>query len=162
MEPVEVARAHYRPERITTLFVGESAPASGAFFYHGDSAMLRYMQRAAEAALGVGSGVFLDRFKAWGWFLDDLVLTPVNNLTQAERIAKCRAAQSSLAERIADHRPLAIVNLLLSINEMVEAAAIAAGSSAALYAVPFPGMGQQRRFLDAMGRIIPMLPKIGR
>jgi hypothetical protein len=24
----------------------------------------------------------LDRFKAWGWFLDDLVLTPVNNLTQ--------------------------------------------------------------------------------
>ena len=42
--------------------------------------MLRYMQQATEAALGVGSGEFLDRFKAWGWFLDDLVLTPVNNL----------------------------------------------------------------------------------
>jgi hypothetical protein len=36
--------------------VGESAPASGAFFYRGDSAMLRYMQRATEAVLGVGSG----------------------------------------------------------------------------------------------------------
>jgi hypothetical protein len=53
---VEVTRARYRPDRITTLFVGESAPASGAFFYHGDSAMLRYMQRATEAALGVGAG----------------------------------------------------------------------------------------------------------
>ena len=58
--------------------------------------MLRYMQQATEAALGVGSGEFLDRFKAWGWFLDDLVLTPVNNLKNpAERIAKCRAAQST-------------------------------------------------------------------
>ena len=55
MQPVEFTRARYRPDRITTLFVGESAPASGAFFYHGDSAMLRYMQRATEAALGVGS-----------------------------------------------------------------------------------------------------------
>jgi hypothetical protein len=26
MEPVEFTRAHYRPDRITTLFVGESAP----------------------------------------------------------------------------------------------------------------------------------------
>ena len=52
MEPVEVTRARYRPDRITTLFVGESAPASGAFFYHGDSAMLRYMQQAkAERSL---------------------------------------------------------------------------------------------------------------
>ena len=34
--------------------------------------MLRYMQRATEAALGVGSGEFLDRFKALGWYLDDV------------------------------------------------------------------------------------------
>jgi hypothetical protein len=160
-EPVEFTRARYRPDRITTLFVGESAPASGAFFYHGDSAMLRYMQRATEAALGVGSGVFLDRFKAWGWFLDDLVLTPVNNLTPVERIAKCRATQGSLGERIAEYQPEAIVSLLLGIKEIVEGAAIEAGSSAARYAVPFPGMGQQTRFRDEMARIIPMLPKIG-
>ncbi len=107
-----------------------------------------------------GSGNFLDRFKALGWFLDDLVLTPVNNLKNpAERKAKCRAAQAGLADRIAEYRPLAIVTLLLSIKEIVEAAAIAAGSSAARYAVPFPGMGQQRRFLDAMERIVRHLPR---
>ena len=56
---VEVARAHYRPERITTLFVGESAPFSGAFFYYGNSAMTRHMQRAVEFVLGASSN-FLD------------------------------------------------------------------------------------------------------
>ena len=76
----EVARAHYRPERITTLFVGESAPYSGAFFYYGNSAMTRHMQRAVESALGATSN-FLESFKAYGWYLDDLVLTPVNHLT---------------------------------------------------------------------------------
>jgi hypothetical protein len=135
MEPVEFTRARYRPDRITTLFVGESAPASGAFFYHGDSAMLRYMQRATEAALGIESGVFLERFKALGWFLDDLVLTPVNAMPKAQRVTKCLAAQPSLTERIRAYQPLAIVTLLLSIKEIVEAAAIAAsparGSSGA-------------------------------
>src|SRR5229473_704723 len=45
MEAVEATRARFRPERITTLFVGESAPDSGDFF---------------------------TRFKAYGWYLDDL------------------------------------------------------------------------------------------
>jgi hypothetical protein len=53
------------------------------------------------------------------------------------------------------------VSLLRGIKEIVEAAAIAAGSSAARYAVPFPGHGQQTHFRDEMARIIPILPKIG-
>jgi hypothetical protein len=55
MEPVEVRRERYRPERITTLFVGESAPASGAFFYYGNSAMARYMQEC----MGLTSGALV-------------------------------------------------------------------------------------------------------
>ncbi|MGA7546608.1 MAG: hypothetical protein WBW08_12440 [Methyloceanibacter sp.] len=121
--------------------------------------MLLHMQRATEAVLGIGSGDFLDRFKAWGWFLDDLVLTPVDRLPSAERKAECLRAQASLADRIAVYQPDAIVTLLLSIKGIVEAAAIAAGSSAARYAVPFPGMGQQTRFRDEMARIIPDLPR---
>jgi len=62
--------------------------------------MLRYIQRATEAALGIESGVFLERFKALGWFLDDLVLTPVNAMPKAQRMTKCLAAQASLTERI--------------------------------------------------------------
>ena len=53
------------------------------------------------------------------------------------------------------------MSLLLGIKDFVDVAAIAAGSSAARYALPFPGMGQQTRFREEMARIIPMLPKIG-
>ena len=51
MEAVEATRTRFRPERITTLFVGESAPASGDFFYYGNTAMLRYMREAVEDSL---------------------------------------------------------------------------------------------------------------
>jgi hypothetical protein len=159
MEAVEAARVRFRPDRITTLFVGESAPASGEFFYYGNSAMVRHMQRAVEQALGESSD-FLKRFKAYGWYLDDLVLTPVNQLTKSQRKAKCLDAQNSLADRIAEYRPLAIVSLLLSIKNVVDAAAIRAGSNACRFAVPFPGMGQQTRFQTAMASIIPKLPRL--
>jgi hypothetical protein len=159
MDAVEAIRARFRPERITTLFVGESAPASGDFFYYGNNAMLSHIQQAVEQVPGE-DGEFLKRFKAYGWYLDDLVLTPVNQLTKSERNAKCLAAQHSLAMRITEYRPLAIVSLLMSIRTIVDAAAIAAGSTAPRFAVPFPGMGQQARFKAAMAQIIPTLPRL--
>jgi hypothetical protein len=159
LEAVEAARNRFRPDRVTTLFVGESAPVSGDFFYYGNTALQRYMQHAMEDAFGE-TGDFFERFKAYGWYLDDLVLTPVNQLIKSERNAKCLAAQDSLAVRIAEYRPLAIVSLLISIKNIVDAAAIAAGSTAQRFAVPFPGMGQQTRFKTAMAQIIPTLPRL--
>jgi len=158
MEGVEAIRARYRPKRIVTLFVGESAPASGAFFYYGNTALAREMARATTAAGLIGAGDFLDQFKAYGWYLDDLVLTPINQLERAARKKQCRDAQKSLADRIAEYQPRAIVSLLLSIKDIVEDAAIAAGSDAPRYAVPFPGNGQQTRFRKEMARILPLLP----
>ncbi|MGY4175752.1 hypothetical protein ACVIHH_001043 [Bradyrhizobium sp. USDA 4518] len=161
MIDVEMTRASYRPNQITTLFVGESAPASGDFFYYGDNAMLRHMQRATEAVLGQSDEDFLDRFKSYGWFLDDLVLTPVDKLPPSERRGTCLGAADSLSNRIAAYRPLAIVSVLVSIRSIVEAAARAAGSDARLFGVPFPGMGQQARFHNEMVQIIPLLPRNG-
>jgi hypothetical protein len=159
LEAVEAARARFRPHRITTLFVGESAPVSGDFFYFGNTALQLYMKRAVEDAFGEG-GDFFQRFKAYGWYLDDLVLTPVNQLAKADRIATCLAARTSLATRIAEYRPLAIVSLLISIKTIVAAAAIEAGSTAQRFAVPFPGIGQQARFKTAMAEIIQTLPRL--
>jgi hypothetical protein len=168
METVEAARSRYRPERILTLFVGESAPYKGKFFYYGNSAMARYMERAMKTALGKNITIlgdptgFLDTFKAFGWYLDDLVLSPVNHLPKSKRQAKCLAAQSSLANRIPEYRSLAIVTLLVSIKHIVEAATIAAGNNASQFSVPFPGNGHQARFQHEMVRIIrnelPRLP----
>jgi hypothetical protein len=75
MDKVEATRRAFKPQKIMTLFVGESAPASGDFFYYGTSAMTRYMRQAFEGAFGLTDD-FLASFKAFGWYLDDLVLVP--------------------------------------------------------------------------------------
>jgi hypothetical protein len=139
-EPVDTLRALYRPERITTLFVGESAPINGTFFYDGKNPMLTFMRQAVESALP-GEGDFLNRFRESGWYLDDLVLTPVNHLKPAPRRAAWREARDGLASRIAEYKPLVIVVLLKGIEPIVREAAVAAGSTATIYKVPFPGMG---------------------
>lgn len=156
---VETTRALYRPEQITTLFVGESPPNNGGFFYYGNNAMQSHMQRAVEDALGA-DGDFLTRFKRYGWYLDDLVLAPVDHLPKPLRKQKCAAARDDLARRIEKYRPGAIVSLLLSIQDIVDDAATAAHSEARCFAVPFPGMGHQVRFRAAMDRIVPSLPRL--
>jgi hypothetical protein len=158
-ETVEATRERFRPRRITTLFVGESAPHSGDFFYRGNTAMMSHMKRAVELAFGK-SDDFLRSFQAFGWYLDDLVLEPVNHLPRPERTAVCLAAQKSLADRIKTYQPEAIVSLLKRIEPIVTAAAIMAGSDATRYGVPFPGMGQQQRFQDQMAAIILKLPRL--
>ena len=88
------------------------------------------------------------------------MLTPINQLGKSpQRKKECRDAQASMAARIKGYQPRAIVSLLLGIRDIVEAAAIDAGSDARLFAVPFAGMGQQLRFLEQMAHILPQLPK---
>jgi hypothetical protein len=161
LNAIEAIRASYRPSQITTLFIGESAPVSGDFFYCGNTALKRHMQAAVGGAIDKRSDDFLARFKGFGWYLDDLVLTPVNHLSKLERITMCMAARSSLAQRIAGYRPAAIVTLLISIQSIVDVAALEAGNAAERFAVPFPGMGQQGRFRAAMAQILPGLPRLG-
>ena len=71
-------RNHYRPDRIRILFVGESPPASGKFFYNGNSQLARNMRRILGRLLLDDPKDFLARFEASGCCLDDLVLIPVN------------------------------------------------------------------------------------
>jgi hypothetical protein len=151
---IERLRLQYRPERIIVLFVGEAPPASDSFFYRGNSGLTNYMR----SALGGPKGdiEFLNWFKVRGWYLDDLVTTPIENLR--DRRALCRDARASLAARIAEYQPSAIVCLLKSISDDVEIAASKANSKAALYTVPFAGQGHQTKFNDQMKRILPELP----
>jgi hypothetical protein len=155
---VEKARKDHRPERITTLFVAESAPAGGTFFYYGNGHLGRYLRRSIEEVLP-GDGDFLERFRSYGWYLDDLVLAPVNQLTPRERRAAHLGATEDLQRRIAEYRPLAIVCLLKSIVPVVRAAASGAGFDGSFFEVPFPGNGHQRRFHLQMIEIIPELPR---
>src|SRR5580693_4965629 len=100
MSDLEELRKNFRPDRITTLFVGESAPESGKFFYSGNSGLFRAMQKAFG-----GRPTFLEDFKRSGFYLDDLVLTPVNKLERRERSRRRQEAVPELAKRLAEYKP---------------------------------------------------------
>jgi hypothetical protein len=152
---IKEARARYRPQRITVLFVGESPPSNGSFFYCGGNNLLRHMRS------GVGGpsedADFLKSFMERGWYLDDLVPTPLNDRSKLGRDKRCRDARTDLASRIVEYRPSGIVCLLRRIRDDVEIAALMANSKACRYVVPFAGHGHQGYFREEMKRILPEL-----
>ncbi|WP_353183304.1 hypothetical protein [Bosea sp. (in: a-proteobacteria)] len=157
----EALRAAYRPDRISVLFVGESAPAGGRFFYAGDSQVHRYLSKALSPYLP-GHRPFLDRFRDAGLYLDDLVLTPVNRLAPRERAARNLAAVPCLASRLAAYRPLAIVGIAKTIATPLAQARARACLTCPLHVVSFPGTGQQANFQREIGEILPTIPTFAR
>jgi len=153
MTTFEETRRSYKPKRITTLFVGESAPHGGTFFYNQNSGLFREIRKAFH-----GKDLFLEDFKRNGFYLDDLVLEPVNHLENKDRRSRCRTAVASFAERLKHYSPKAIVILLMSIEPMVLQAIRDAGLSCPTFCTPYPGFGNQPRFQKAMIDIIPNLP----
>ncbi len=149
MTNLEELRKSFRPHRITTLFVGESAPQSGRFFYSGNSSLFYAMQRAFG-----GAATFLEDFKRSGFYLDDLVHVPVNKLESRERSALRWQSVSSLADRLGDYKPEAIVIVMRAIKPMVLEAMRGAGILYEPYCTPHPAFGNWTRFHGAMTEII--------
>lgn len=153
----EDVRARYRPERITTLFVGESPPYKGGFFYSGRCNLL-YRFRETIGFEGTAEQ-FLAQFRAQGWFLDDLCLEPVDDPDEKkDRKRKWREAQAGLADRIRTYQPLAIVVFVMGIAPIVREAVRSSGCTAKVYTLPFPGRYHAGRFQQEMADILPILP----
>jgi hypothetical protein len=153
MSNLEELRKSFRPRRITTLFVGESAPQSGRFFYSGNSSLFYAMQRAFD-----GKAAFLQDFKKNGFYLDDLASVPINNLGSRERSAHRWKSVSSLADRLKDYQPEAIVIVMRAIKPMVLEAMRKAHLPYEPYCTPHPAFGNWTRFHAAMTEIIHILP----
>lgn len=151
----EALRARYRPATIKVLFVGESAPAGGTFFYAGNSQVYRYLRDALTPHLGPGD--FLSNFQAAGFFLDDLSLEPIDWQTPAQRKKVHAVNVASLAERLLAYRPQAVVALLKAIEPSVIQACRQADLAIVPSAVPFPGNGQQANFRRELGALLPSL-----
>ncbi len=168
---IEEHRHSFRPPRITTLFIGESAPPSGKFFYSGNSTLYRAMKEAFH-----GGDDFIAEFKSKGFFLDDLVLFPNDTLTKEQKkryVIECRQKGyrdniESTAQRIIMYRPQAVVVLL----RQIESAALEAVEQAKVTLLDcppkhcgttvFPRKRHHEQFLQQMRRMIPNLPVLQR
>jgi hypothetical protein len=106
------------------------------------------MQNAFEADCGPSDVPFLTRFEAFGWYLDDLVLTPVNKLKDREE--RCRAARGSLAKRMSSYQP---PQMVVSLARRIDDDVRVASGSVPFRAMSFPGNGHRGKLRSEMVRI---------
>ena len=134
---IEQLRESFRPETVRVLFVGESPPAAGTFFYAADSELYRSTREAfADAFPNWNDGeTFLERFSRSGCYLDDLCHEPVNQYDARDRESRRmrlqarRDNEARLAVTIAGSRPLVVIVLLKAIARNVARALAAANCS---------------------------------
>lgn len=157
----ESIRRSFRPPRISVLFVGESRPVSGGFFYV-DSPMTGYMQRVFSSVFSIkfrSREEFLEFFKAKGCYLDDLSLAPVDNGSRRQRRLIVDAGIGPLALRIREYQPKFVVAVLKRIAVQVRKAAQQAEFRGPIEAVPFPGQSHQSAFVRELSAILEPIYK---
>ncbi len=153
----EELRLSFRPDRVRVLFIGESPPASGRFFYARDSGLYRAMREAFQLAdASIGDENFLAAFQASGCYLVDLCADPVDRLKAKARRAACVAGEASLGRTVAELRPAVICVLLRSIGLNVAEAIARAGWRGEVIQPPYPGRWVQHRqaFIEILTPVI--------
>ncbi|MEO5926645.1 MAG: uracil-DNA glycosylase family protein [Bryobacteraceae bacterium] len=156
----ERLRRQHRPAQVRLLFIGESPPASGRFFYRRDSGLYRAMREAFQRVHpALDDESFLAAFRDAGCYLVDLCPEPVDRLDAASRRAACRAAEESLSKRIRRHRPTMIATLLRSIESNVLNAISRAQWDGQVLHLPYPGRwtGHKSAFVRALTPVIRSL-----
>jgi hypothetical protein len=160
MPRAEVARKSFRPRKVRLLFVGESPPASGRFFYHRDSGLYRAMRDAFIAVdRTISDENFLKRFQDAGCYLVDLCGRPVDDLDPALRRAACNAAVPRFAQTIAELNPERVATLVRSIEADVKSAASRAAWDGPILHLPYPGRWIRHRKLFT-DQLVPEIRKL--
>jgi hypothetical protein len=153
----EKLRRVFRPAHVQLLFIGEAPPASGRFFYCGNSGLYRAMRDAFRSIdPSIDDENFLAVFKALGCYLTDLCAEPVDTLDSQSRRAARHAGERSLARSIAQLEPAIIAPVLRSIAGNVVQACSWADWHGPIIHLPYPGRWQRLRnaFIDTLAPTI--------
>jgi hypothetical protein len=163
--PLEQLRHSYKPADIRVLFVGESPPAGGTFFYRADSNLARCTQEAFSEAFGRefdDGEAFLRFFASLGCYLDDLCLVPVNRMDKADRKRQRVESIGSLAARIRAASPEAVVSVMRAIVPQVKQAMDLAGLDTTLFfSLPFPAYQHKQDYVHELVSVLRRLQRAG-
>jgi hypothetical protein len=161
----ERIRRSYKPDKTRVLFVGESRPGGGTFFFNGDSNLVRHTQKSFEAAFKrsyESPAAFLTAFKAAGFWLVDLCVEPVNGLNGKLRREACKAGEPALARLLAELRPRAVIGVKLDLEPHIRRGIASAGiEPPGLHMLPFPLYHHAARYQSELARILENLCKRG-
>jgi hypothetical protein len=132
------------------LFIGESPPASGRFFYSGNSGLYHAIRDVFQAAdRSVSDDMFLVRFREYGCYLIDLCPEPVDQLESRARRTACIGGEESLSRIIRRLQPEMIISLVRSIRDNVERAVQNSDWHGLVLDLPYPGRWIRHREIFA-------------
>ena len=150
-------RRRYRPTFVRVLVVGESPPASGRFFYKGDSGLYRAFREAFQVVdPAISDANFLRAFQGAGCYLVDLCDSPVDQLSPALRRNACVEGESALSQILKELQPETIVCVVHSIRSNVDRAVVSAGWQGQRLNLPYPGRWQRHRQIF-IAQFVPLL-----
>jgi hypothetical protein len=153
----EKLRRRYRPARVRMLFIGESPPASGRFFYQEDSGLYRAVRGAFLNAIPLLRDVdFLRSFRALGCYLVDLCGEPVDRLKRKQRAYACQEGEVRLRRTIQRLKPEIIVTVVRSIAPNVRRVLVGADWKGQHLELPYPGRWWHHRTVFEK-ELIPIL-----
>ena len=142
----EALRRSFQPSKVKLLFIGESPPASGRFFYSGDSGLYRAMRDVFRTLdPSISNATFLQTFRVSGCYLVDLCREPVDKLPPRLRRAACVVAEKPLARIIARVQPRMIATLVRSIEGNVTRALERGRWKGPIFNLPYPGRSSRHR-----------------
>lgn len=146
---VQEVRQQYKPNKVRVLFVGESPPSGGTFFYFANSNLFRCISLAFNKVYGekIGDGEkFLQSFTEFQCYLDDLCLQPVNNLTDNERVRMRSEGIDPLAKRIKLLKPDAVIIVMRAIeSEVLSAVKHSRLPSVFVKSTTFPAFSESKK-----------------
>ena len=135
-------RGSFKPKEVRVLFVGESRPANGTFFYSGDSNLFMHTVAVFQDSFKLkydSTTNFLESFKRYGCWLTDLCEEPVNRLSDIKREIEREQGIGPLIETIKKTEPKSIICVMRGIDKYVKRAIGESGINLLSYSsVPFP------------------------
>ena len=155
----EKKRLQYKPKKIRFLFIGESMPSGGTFFYFENSKLYQYTKEAFLQNFDWPEKEFLKLFKSNRFYLDDLCQEPINNLDEPTKRRARNAYEKNLADRIKQYNPKVIISTPMSIEKNVNTAINKAGLTLNIYSLPFPAQGYQGRYVNELSDLLSTVIK---
>lgn len=160
----EATRHAYLPQQLRVLFIGESPPTDGTFFYDANSILFTATREAftnAMPALAAETD-FLQVFREAGCYLEDLSLLPIDKLPDGEKRRARTAAIPDLARRLTGMMPSEIVVVVKGILPHAKQALAEAGiHNVALHALPFPGQWWRSQYIDDLAARVKLWDRNG-
>jgi hypothetical protein len=157
-------RKKYTAEKLHLIFIAESPPASGKYFYDEEGSVKEVLFKAMiNDVLGYSPKDKIDGLKAFrdtGYVLVDATYQPVNaGLTPTQRDKAILSSYKDLIEDLLEINPKKETEIILikaNVCRLLEPLLVDDGFKIRNkgHIIPFPGSGHQRKFAEAIKNLI--------